>query len=155
MIPNYVNISATRERTTGEITPVSAEHSATKSNDEVQFAAGNAIDLVYDTRSWTVAGAKGTVWLKITLDKVYCLQEVIWFENSETPFLTWTCTENHCSNCAGASCSDFALTVSTEGSVSDLSPISDCRYGDTVKVQRVGSTSGFGLNEFAAFKKQG
>ena len=50
---------------------------------------------------------------------------------------TWTCTETDCRNCVGKDCSKYALTVSTEGAVSDLSPVSDCRYGDTVKLDNL------------------
>ena len=35
--------------------PVSAEQSATQNNDNVNYGAGNAIDLVWETHSITVA----------------------------------------------------------------------------------------------------
>ena len=120
-----------------EIIPVSAEHSATRNNDEVNNNAGHAIDLDLDTYSDTEAGSDGTIWLKVTLDKVYCVQQVIRYNSDGTPNLTWTCTDTDCSNCVGSFCSYYTLTVSTEGAVSDLSPVSDCKYGDTVKLGRV------------------
>ena len=146
--------AATRERVAGEITPVSAEHSATHNNDEVQYGAGNAIDLVLDSRSWTVAGTDGTVWLKITLDKVYCVEKVITYILTGAPSGTWTCTKDDCSNCEGNWCSLYTMTVSTEGAVSDLSPVSDCKYGDTVKVQRTGGST-IGMFEIAVIRKEG
>ena len=106
-----------------------------------------------ETRSYTVAGSDGTVWLKITLDKIYCVEQVMRYKMDGDPRLTWTCTENDCSNCVGRFCSDYTLTVSTEGAVSDLSPVSDCRYGDTVKLERNGG--GFGVHEIAIIGKQG
>ena len=119
------------------------EQSATGYNGE----AGNAIDLDPDTRSHTGAGSDGTVWFKLTLDKVFCVQQMIWYSRDgiSTPYMTWTCTDTDCShcvcgsNCVGYSdyCSYYTLTVSTEGAVSDLSPVSDCKYGDTVKLERV------------------
>ena len=131
-------ISVPRQRIMGEITPVRAEQSATRDNNEKLYGAGRAIDLVLETHSWTVAGTDGTVWLKITLDedKTYCVEKVIWYRSTGAPHLTWTCGKDDCSNCVGDRCSYFTLTVSTEGAVSDLSPVSDCKYGDTVKLER-------------------
>ena len=146
-------ISAIRERVTGEITPVKAEQSATKDNNEVLYGAGNAIDLDLDTQSYTRANSDGTHWLKITLDKVHCVKQVIWYTSSGNPFQTWTCTESDCSNCVGKYCSYFTLTVSTEGTVSDLSPVSDCRYGDIVKLE--GSSGSFMVQEIAIIGKEG
>ena len=67
----------TREREAGEITPVSAEQSATRNNNEANNGAGLAIDLDLSTDADITAGADGTIWLKITLDKVYCVERVI------------------------------------------------------------------------------
>ncbi|KAL5265892.1 hypothetical protein ACHWQZ_G006523 [Mnemiopsis leidyi] len=75
------------------------------------------------------------------------------YSSSGNPDLTYTCTETDCSNCVGISCSDFTLTVSTEGAVSDLSPVSDCKHGDTVKLEYVGSYDAFGVNEIAIVGK--
>ena len=148
-------ITATRVRQPDEITPVRAEHSATYNNDEAYFGAERAIDLYLGTSSSTVAGSDGTIWLKVTLDKVYCIEQVIWYRNDGTPFLTWACTDTDCSKCVGSDyCSQFTLTVSTEKDVSDLSPVSDCKYGDTVKLERVIGT-GIGVKEIAITGKSG
>ena len=151
---NQLNISATRQRVTGEITPVSAEQSATHNNYETRYGAGNAIDLDLDTFSITVAGTDGTLWLKINLDKVNCVETVIWYRKDGAFFLTWTCTKDDCSNCEGDHCDKYTLTVSTDKEVSDLSPVSDCRYGDTVKLER-NSGSNFVVRELAVIEKQG
>ena len=90
------------------------------------------------TYSYTVPGTDGASWLKINLDKVYCVETVIRYISTGAPILIWTCGKDDCSNCVGAYCSYYTLTVSTEGAVSDLSPVSDCRYGDTVKLERNG-----------------
>ena len=76
------------------------------------------------------------------------------YSSSGIPDLTYTCTETDCSNCVGDQyCSDFTLTVSTEGAVSDLSPVSDCKHGDTVKLE---SASGsFSVYEIAILEKPG
>ena len=52
------------------------------------------------------------------------------------PRQTWNCTETDCDICEGKYCDKYTLTVSTEGAVSDLSSVSDCRYGDTVKLEK-------------------
>ncbi|KAL5265876.1 hypothetical protein ACHWQZ_G006516 [Mnemiopsis leidyi] len=144
-----------RKKVSDEITPVSAEHSATYVNYEAKYGAGFAIDLDLDTRSMTAPRSDGTTWLKITLDKVHCVGKVIQYESSGYPFLTWTCTETDCSYCVGSTiyCSEFTLTVSTEGAVSDLSPVFGCKHGDTVKLE---SASGsFSVYEIAILEKPG
>ena len=155
---NRVNYSiiytAIRERVAGEITPVSAEQSKTKDNDEVTYGAGNAIDRNKDTLSSTFPGPDGKSWLKINLGKVYCVEQVIWFNYDGSPFLTWTCTSDDCRKCTGNYCGYYTLTVSTEGTASDLSPVSDCKYGDTVKlVEKAGSQ--FGVRDIGVIAKQG
>ena len=149
-----LHFTATRERQADEITPVRAEQSATKDNDEARYGAGNAIDLNLDTHNNVLPGTDGTIWLKLTLDKVYCVQQVIRYFIDGNPLLTWTCTDTDCYNCVGDYCSDFTLTVSTEGAVSDLSPVSNCKYGDTVKIERV-SGSAFAVDEMAIVGKSG
>ena len=85
---------------------------------------------------------------------MYCVEQVIWYRSDGTPATTWTCTDTDCSNCVGSSCSTYTLTVSTEGAVSDLSPVSDCKYGDTVKLERVGG-GGVGVYEMGIVGKSG
>ena len=113
-----------------------AEQSTTHLNDEKTNGAGNAIDLNLETQTYTDPHIpEGETWLKITLDKVHCVQQVMWFSVWGSPSHTWTCSEMDCGNCLGEECSEYILTVRTEGTVSHLFPISDCRYGDTVKLE--------------------
>ena len=127
-----------REREAGEITPVSAEQSATRNNNEANNGAGLAIDLDLSTDAYITAGADGTIWLKITLDKVYCVEQVIRHYQDGNPKNVWTCMENDCSDCVGDYCPKVDLTVSTEGAVrdTDMFPASNCRFGDTVKLEK-------------------
>ena len=120
----------------------------------MNYGAGRALDLNLDTRSYTVAGSDGTTWLKISLDKTYCVEQVIKYRSTGAPFLTWTCTKDDCSNCVGTYCSHYTMTVSTEGAVSDLFPVSDCKYGDTVKLEKNVGT-GFSVYELAVIEEQG
>ena len=67
---------------------------------------------------------------------------------------SWTCTTSDCT-CAGTKCSDYTLTVSTEGTAPDLSPFYDCSvYGNTVKYEKNdgGKT---GVYEIAIIRKPG
>ena len=105
------------------------------------------------TVSWTVAAADGTHWLKITLIKVHCVSRVIWYTHVKAPKYTWTCSDEHCMNCEGNNCDTFTLTVSTEGAASDLDPVSDCRYGDTVKI--TSTTKNLVVNELSIIGNQG
>ena len=112
--------------------------------------------MILSTRATAVADSNGKIWLKITLDEVYCVQQVIWYQKDEYPFNTWTCTKDDCSNCEGKECSPLTLTVSTEGAVSDLPSFSDCRYGDTVEIKRIDDADrAFLVYEMAVIKKEG
>ena len=130
-------ISALRERKLGEITPVSAEQSATEDDSEEKYAAAHAIDMDWETMSHTIFGSDGTTWFKVKLDKLHCIEQVIWYYESN-PSLSWTCTSEDCSTCTGVVCSILTLTVSSEaGSTDGLTPHPACRYGDTVIIQRL------------------
>ena len=87
-----------RERVTGEITPVSAEQSgALNEEDEDENGAGLAIDLDLGTANLANFGTDTpSPWLKLTLDKVHCIQDVIMFYFDGNPLITWTCSDTEC-----------------------------------------------------------
>ena len=125
-----------RKRSADEITPVSAEQSATINGNEFRFGAGKVIDLDPATASWTAPGSDRTAWLKINLDKVHCVHNVITFYKG-TPQKNWTCTDMEC-NCVGSYCSRYTLTISTRETLSPyLTPVTHCKYGDTIQMQRI------------------
>ena len=127
-----------RERVAGEIRPANAKQSATLNNDEVNHSARRAIDMNLFIPSYAEAGSDGKTWLKITLEKVYCVQQVIWYFSTGASFLNWTCAKNNCSDCEGDHCDDFNLTVSTDGAAPDhLSLDLKCRFGDVVRLDRI------------------
>ena len=147
-------ISAKRERLANEIPPVSAEHSRTKENNDQKYGAINAMDLDFDTPSYTKAGSDGATWIKLTLDQVRCIAKGVWIDENEGVKRFWTCSSTDCSKCEG-SCDKISITVSIEGAAPDtLPPVSHCRYGDTVKIQK-----NIGINleiyEFAIVEKHG
>ena len=140
---NYaVNFTATRNRVTGEIIPASVENSNSGNHDDANYGAARAIDMNLSTYSHTVIGLDNRFWLKVRLGQVHCVKEVIQYQNTGIPYRTWSCTENDCSSCEGNKCDELTATVSTEGAVSDLSPVSECKYGDMVMFE---STNGLGF----------
>ena len=149
-----------RERLTGEITLVSAKHSKTLHDNELEHAANHTIDLDWRTRSSTVAGRDGKIWLKVKLAKAACIHQVEWYKNSSHLHLTWTCSSTDCSTCEGTPlhCPKYSLTVSIKSTSSDDLPSQpDCKYGDTVimKLKRTDTNSGFIVCEIAVIRKQG
>ena len=78
--------------------------------------------------------ADGKSWLKITLDKVYCVKEVMTFNETGSPSIKWTCSKADCNNCTISSfCSSYTLTVTGAGAAQGKS---DCKYGDTVELEK-------------------
>ncbi|XP_063693939.1 uncharacterized protein LOC134825662 [Bolinopsis microptera] len=148
---------AKRERLDGEIVPVSAAQSRTLGDDEEEYGAYLAIDLDLEINSHTTSGKDGKRWLKITLDQVHCVEQVMYLFSSGNPLNTWTCSIRDCSTCEGSYkfCSSFTLTVYTEGAAPDnLSPESNygCKYGDTVKLEAIDN---FIAYEIVIIGKQG
>ena len=144
-----LSIAATRARVPNEITPSKAENSASKDN----HIAARAIDMSLGTWSRTEAGTDGRHWLKITLANVECVKQVIWYDRNGNSRATWTCTRDDCSDCVGRDCSiPIIITVSNEGAASDPSLVSNCKYGDTVKMENGGP---FGVFEIAIVRKPG
>ena len=146
-----------REREANEITPVKTEQSSTRDEDEENYGAERAIDVNYLTQPGIVADTDGRAWIKITLDKTSCVKHVMWYSSVGSVASNWTCTQvDDCGNCEGSTsiCSYFNVTTSIEGAESDLSSVLNCRYGDTVEVERIGG-SGFGPTEIAIIGKEG
>ena len=146
-------ISAKRDLLPNEITPVSAEHSNTN-GDSQKYSPEKAFDSNLWTYSNQGVGSDGTVWLKVNLDQIHCVQQVVWFNLDGSAYLTWNCTSDSCITCGGNSCSDFTLTVSNGGAALDLSPISDCMFGDTVKLVE-SKAGGFGVYEIVILGRRG
>ena len=80
-----------------------------------------------------MAGFDGRSWLKMTLDKVYCVKEVIWYHETGRPKTQWTCSETGCETCALDFCSSYTLTVTGAGAAKDTP---DCKNGNTVELER-------------------
>ena len=152
----YIETSATRTREAGEIIPVSAEKSATKDNDDVNYGAGLAIDMNMETRSIAVEGSDDKVWIKINLDQVYCIEQVGRYVKNASSSTTnkWTCKEDQCIDCENEYCKPLTVTVSIERSNTSYHPfVSDCKYGDTVKLESTHSS--LYVNEIWIIGKQG
>ena len=150
-------ISALRQREANEIIPTRAEQSSTLNNNENYYGAHRAIDLDLHTHCHTV-DSDSAAWLKLTLDRVFCVDKVKWlFDN--TTYATWTCTNTDCSSCEGHDyyCRHFTVTVTTSEGVSseDVIPASGCKYGDSVILQNTDVISVVWAHEIAVIGKQG
>ena len=128
----------------GELIPLTAEHSRTK-DDYVQIREPRyAIDMEFKTFSFTRRDSDGKVWFKIILGQVHCVQQVVRFNEYGSVVQTWHCTKNGCNkDCEASTCSStLTITVITEGlghdpefSMKSPNKISG-NCGDTVKLER-------------------
>ena len=119
----HVISAKTRERLSDEATIASAEQYPTGSSN----AANLAFDMKLNTKSRT--DKNYWPWLKVKLDKKYCIHQVVWYLSNGDRYQTWTCSFSDCSTCRGSSCSLYSLMVSSEGSSKN------CVYTDTVKLR--------------------
>ena len=148
-------ISARRGRLSDEIIPVSVEHSGTYQDNEEAHAAAHAIDQVLETYSANSKDSDGKSWLKVNLAKLHCIRQVKEYTSKGKPWRTWICTSSDCSTCRGGKCGWYRLTTSAERTSSDDLPlIEDCKYGDTVKIERLDGSS-FRMYEIPIIGKQG
>ena len=153
-------IAVMRERLAGEIVPIKAEQSSTKHDNEVVYGADRAIDLDLTTYPTTQADSNFASWFMLTFDKEYCIEQVVWsrygHNSHQVEFrATWTCSQTDCSVCEGVKCSGYSLTVDFVGEApANLPSITDCKYGDKVKVEN-NSGERFSISEIAVTEKQG
>jgi hypothetical protein len=134
-----------------------AEHSRDYINNAESFAAARAIDLEWDTKSFTSPDHKDQKsWLKVSLGRLHCVEKVICnWEKDYSPNLAWTCSNTNCSTCEGDDCKIYSLTVSSEKAASTGLPLQpDCRYGVSVTMWRINGT-GYGVNEIAIIGRKG
>ena len=150
-------IAGTRERVAGEVIPIKAEHSHSDSGKAADHGAQLAIDMDLDTfSSVRRRDLEDEIWLKVTLDQIRCVKEVMRYKGSDGLYQSWTCSENDCNICHGRYCDDFAQTVSTEGggAASGLPSFSDCKHGNIVKLERIGGEK-MNVVEIAVIEIQG
>ncbi|XP_063678479.1 uncharacterized protein LOC134814313 [Bolinopsis microptera] len=141
---------ATRTRSDGEIVPGNVELSGTEpsGNDPAEYA----IDLFWTSAAVVSENTDGASWLKVSLDQLSCVEQLIWYHTDTTPRQTWTCSENknECSVCtdsddsddSDSTCASFSLTVSIEGpspkTIPTIAPhdVTDCAFGNTFLLQK-------------------
>ena len=93
----------------------------------------------YNTRSSAVSMNGKLSWLKISLGKVYCVQQLVRRNGGNEVGQVWDCTVKDCRCVARTGkegCDILFVTVSTEGVSRDLPPISSCSHGNTVTYGR-------------------
>ena len=129
------------------------KQSSTKDDDNEQHGAALAIDMNMDTQSDT-----GVVysWLKLNLGREHCVEKVIVHLKNQR---NWTCTKQDCSSCTGSGpyCDFYVVTVGFEEGESTLTPVSDCKYGDSVRIEKVYGNSGnpLSVKEMIVIGRQG
>ena len=129
-IPKRLSLSEVTKEI-AEIDPISAENSG---GDD----PSPAIDRNYNTKADTQPGSDGRSWLKIGLGKVYCVHRVVWYRWSNELHLGWTCSQTGCPCTDGDFCDRFDLTVSSVGTMPrGLLNGSNCKYGDTVMLEKI------------------
>ena len=102
-------------------------------------------------------GPEDEIWLKVTLDQIRCVKQVLRFKGNGVSYQTWTCSGDHCNSCRGKRCEEFVLTISIEeaGAASDLPSFSDCKHGNIVKFERIGGDDKMKVVEIAVIEMQG
>ena len=92
-------------------------------------------------------------WFRVTLSKAYCVKEVVWYGNSGTSYNSYFCAKSGCNGNCNGYCNLYPLTISAEGGTSALSPVSDCKYGDTLQFDT--TVASFNIYELAIVIKPG
>jgi hypothetical protein len=118
---------------TGEITAVKAENSKTF-EDKPENAAKYAIDLDLDTTSQAGPNSNKEVWAKLTLDQIHCVKQFVVYYQDGKAWQTWSYSYGSFT-CKGSSCSLYSFTVTATAQNLPIPP--DCKYGDTLKFERV------------------
>jgi hypothetical protein len=145
-----------RTKLPGELTPIGAEQSLTRDNNESLYGAANGIDGDQATLAF-IPSSSAAPWYRVKFDEVKCIDQVKWFwTNAGTPIITWDCNESGCSTCTGHSeCTYgfYTATVSAErASTDNLPPPSGCAYGDTFEFKGKQSRH-IGVHEIAIIGK--
>ena len=113
-ILDEIFVVSERERLAGEIVPVGAEQSGDAWAKHEQHGASNAIDLDQETNAIPVlrAGGGSNPWLKVFLNQVHCIQQVLFYTGRSQG--TWTCSGRKCECSEGTYtfCLLYGATVS-------------------------------------------
>ena len=151
-----------RQRRIDEIVPAGVRISGGTKSDDNLNPASHAIDLNLSTMARVAErDSDRKYWLKVKLDRVYCVEKVMYLQTDSSLDLTWTCTRADCSTCYEEEqewgvCKHFSLTVYEEKVPGEkYALVSDCKLGDTVKLERIHPPGRFNVNEIAIFGKQG
>lgn len=106
-------------------------------------------------RCGTAEGTDGRAWLRVTLARVHCIDQVVWYTLDGSIWVVWNCSSTACS-CQGDGCSRYTLTVSSVGASSEHFPlVTDCKYGDSVQIERTDGLGYMWVQEIAITAKEG
>ncbi|XP_063678483.1 uncharacterized protein LOC134814318 [Bolinopsis microptera] len=103
-----------------------------------------AIDKEFTTSAKVKPGTDKRIWLKVSLDQIYCVRQVIEYERDETVQFKWTCSQENCGDCEGDNCDAFELKVYVEGVLPETLPsYSGCKHGNRVQLEKTGGNKDY------------
>ena len=135
-----------------------AEQSKTKNGDEDLYAAAFAVDNDLVSKSWAVPNKDGVAWMRLSFDKVHCVERIVRYWKSGKTANEWTCSETGCDTCEGhsQSCNQVDLTFSITGPDSEVSNYlpgsKPCIYGNSIMFE---TRSAFGVHHVAIVGEEG
>ena len=119
----------------------SVEQSSTRPEGDTPYDASRATDGDFGT-SAASASSDEEPWMKVTLDRMHCVKQVMWYSGGYAPESTYTCNQDGCV-CGGNYCGWSFVTVGVEGGATDSGVPElrapeddnsdlDCKYGNMV-----------------------
>ena len=143
-------------RVDNEITPLSAQNSKTRDDNEQMNGAQNALDLDFGTKSKAIENVDGAIWFKVLLDSVYCLEKLTRYSDYGKANEIRTCTSTDCDTCEGLWCDNQnQVEVTTERSSDVLSSVPTCILGDTIILIPGSNNNYLNVAEIAIFGNLG
>ena len=139
-----------------EVIPDSVTHSKNSPQD---LPPNLAIDLDLETWCSTAKNANDESWFKISFEQEQCIKQVKRFRGIGDIYIweylyylsMFLCIPP---NEVDIVCGEYTLTVSTEGASGGQPPSPDCKYADTVILERRDSGS-ITIKEISIIAKQG
>ena len=101
-----------------------------------------SIDLNLHTEAHADKDNNNQIWLKVNLDQVYCVHQVIELDDGSSTEIfqfSWTCSRNNCDECettrGDGACERMSLSVS-RSYTGPISSDDSCKLGNTVTLEK-------------------
>ena len=123
----------------------------------------HAFDLDFSTRVVSGQASDGGVWIAATLDHIYCVDYVLKYKANGTVQFRWECSGDDCADCTFVgnpnrivTCKVIRLLVQASHLPPELPRQANCKYGDSVKIERFsGDPDTIIVTEIAVFTRKG